>query len=86
MNEMPIIVFGDEGGVHIVAQNIVQLLHLLTFDCEISVNWDEAYFYKDEEEHEDNDDWAEFAKWIQGDFGLAAITDSEQTAEIISQA
>lgn len=86
MNEMPIIVFGDEGGVHIIAQNIVQLLHLLTFDCEISVNWDDAYFYKDEEEHEENDDWAEFAKWIQGDFGLDAITNSEQTAEIISQA
>ena len=29
LNNCPIVVFGDEGGVHIVAENILQLLYLI---------------------------------------------------------
>lgn len=56
LTEMPIVVFGDEGGVHIVANNIAELRYLLTFDVEISVGWDEAYFYKSETDDNTSDE------------------------------
>ena len=50
LDNCPVVVFGDEGGIHVVAANIRELLQLLTFDREISVDFDDAYFYKDEDE------------------------------------
>lgn len=44
LNEMPVIVFGDEGGVHVVAKNILELMHLLTFDSEVWVDHAGASF------------------------------------------
>ncbi|WP_126653850.1 hypothetical protein [Chryseobacterium aureum] len=73
LNKMPVVVFGDEGGVHIVAENMVQLLHLLTFDTEISVDSDEAYFYKDEDGDEESEDLNEYLTWIKENYGLIQI-------------
>ena len=83
MNNMPIVVFGDEGGVHIVAENILQLLHLLTFDTEITVDFDEIFFYKDEDDYEESEDLDEFLKWLKDDYNLDKI---EDTSTIISSA
>lgn len=83
INKMPIVVFGDEGGVYIVAENILQLLHLLTFDTEISVDFEEAYFYKDEDDYEESKDLNEFLEWLKGDYGLDQI---QEPSEIISSA
>ncbi|WP_257670820.1 hypothetical protein [Parapedobacter tibetensis] len=69
INEMPIVVFGDEGGTHIVAKNILQLLHLITFDTEISVDLEQAYFYKSED-YEESRDLNKFLKWLQENYGL----------------
>lgn len=73
--QMPIVVFGDEGGAHIVAENILQLLHLLTYDTEILIDFDEAYFYKDEEDYEESEDLDEYLKWLKDDYGLTRIED-----------
>ena len=75
LNEMPIVVFGDEGGVHIVAQNILQLLHLITFDTEISVEFDDVYFYKDENEYQKSKDLDAFLKWLKNDYNLDPVQD-----------
>ena len=83
INEMPIVVFGDEGGVHIVAENILQLLHLITFDTEISVDFEEIYFYKDEDDYEESEDLNEFLNWLKGDYGLDQI---QEPSDIISSA
>lgn len=83
INEMPVVVFGDEGGVHIVAENILQLIHLLTFDTEISVDFEEAYFYKDEDDYEESEDLNEFLKWLKEDYGLTQI---KEPSDIISSA
>lgn len=83
MGEMPIVVFGDEGGVHVVAENFVQLLHLLTFDSEISVDFEEVYFYKDEDDYEESEDLDAFLEWLKADFGLEAI---EEPAVVIDAA
>lgn len=73
LNQMPVVVFGDEGGVHIVAANILHFLHLLTYDAEIGVDFDEAYFYRDEESYEESEDLREYLKWIKGDYGFDQI-------------
>ena len=73
LNQMPIVVFGDEGGVHVVAENILQLLHLLTYDTEIMVDFDEAYFYKDEEDDYQSEDLDRYLEWIKADYKLNKI-------------
>ncbi|HMR84282.1 MAG TPA: hypothetical protein PKE30_14165 [Niabella sp.] len=83
INEMPIVVFGDEGGVHIVAENFLQLLHLLTFDAEISVDFDKAWFYKDENDYKESEDLDEFLEWLKDDYGLDQV---QEPADIIGAA
>lgn len=73
MDQMPVVVFGDEGGVHVVAGNILELMHLLTYDTEISINSDEAYFYMDEEDYEESEDLREYLKWIKNEYNLDQI-------------
>ncbi|HCA07716.1 hypothetical protein [Chryseobacterium sp.] len=78
LNQMPVVVFGDEGGVHIVAENILQLLYLLTYDTEITIDFDSAYFYRDEEDYEESEDLSEYLKWMAGDYGLAQIEEPDE--------
>lgn len=40
LEDMPVVVFGDEGGVHVVAQNVSELLEILSYDVEASVSHD----------------------------------------------
>ena len=77
LDQMPIVVFGDEGGVHIIAENILQLLQLLTYDTEISVDFDEAYFYKDKDEYEASEDHKEFLKFVKTDFNIDLVSETE---------
>lgn len=86
LNNCPIIVFGDEGGIHVVAENIRKLIHLLTLDTEISVDFDYAYFYKDEEYYEENENKEAFLEWIKKEFRLDPIKSNEEADEIIAQA
>jgi hypothetical protein len=58
----PVVVFGDEGGVHVVARDIRDLLRLLTLDTEISVDWERAYFWREEEEHSPGHD--RYLAWL----------------------
>ncbi|WP_343661553.1 hypothetical protein [Chryseobacterium sp.] len=73
---MPVVVFGDEGGVHVVAENLLQLLHLLSYDTEISVDFDTAYFYKDDEDDE-SEDRMEYIKWLKETFHLNPIEEPD---------
>jgi hypothetical protein len=43
---LPVAVFGDEGGQHVIARHLPALFQLLTFDSEIKVDWDTVYFYR----------------------------------------
>ena len=86
LNNCPIVVFGDEGGVHIVAENTQKLIQLLTLDTEISVDFDKAYFYKDEEYYEESENKDEFQEWVKEQFNLDAIEENEEADEIVEQA
>jgi hypothetical protein len=83
INQMPIVLFGDEGGIHIVAENILQLLHLLTYDTEISANIDEAYFEnKDPDDYEESEDLEKYLEWLKDDYGLTQIGNPESIIKI----
>lgn len=73
---LPIVVFGDEGGQHVVARNLRELLQLLGFDSEVSVDWDEAYFYR-EEGQQHRRGHAAYVAWLDQQFGLPAADDPD---------
>ncbi|WP_431956488.1 hypothetical protein [Nocardia lijiangensis] len=74
LSSLPVVVFGDEGGQHVVARHVRELFQLLGFDSEIRVEWEEVYFYRDEDEaHSDCHD--EFVAWLDENFGLPVAED-----------
>ncbi|MGV3611375.1 MAG: hypothetical protein ACO1N0_10525 [Fluviicola sp.] len=77
LSEFPIVVFGDEGGVHVIAENFLALMQLLTFDSEISVYHDEVYFYKEEDESEESEDHAAYVLWLKENFNLDPLSETE---------
>lgn len=85
LGEMPIVVFGDEGGVHVVAENLRQLLGLLTFDAEIYVDHDSVYFYKDADDYEASEDLPAFLEWLQKDYQISQLNEAE-TEKVIENA
>ncbi len=85
LSQMPIVVFGDEGGVHIVAENILQLLHLLTFDAEISISFEEAYFYKDEDDYESSEGLEEYVTWMKGDYGFHQMEEPDALVKVAQE-
>lgn len=85
LENCPIVVFGDEGGIFVVAENVVQLIHLLTFDTEISI-YRNAYFYRDEndDDYEESDTHYEFVDWVENNFSIQKIETNEQ-ADVITE-
>ncbi|WP_294674976.1 hypothetical protein [uncultured Fluviicola sp.] len=75
--DLPIVVFGDEGGVHVVANNVLVLMQMLSFDSEISVDFDEAYFYKDEDDYEESEDHQTYKNWLKKEFNLDPVEDPD---------
>lgn len=91
LENAPIVVLGDEGGIHVVAQNFKEWLSLLTLDCEITALPDDAYFYQmtDKEKAEYNWQPSEYAgayqEWASGEQGLGNV-DVERANMIIQNA
>jgi hypothetical protein len=77
LREMPIIVFGDEGGIHVIAENCEELLKILSFDVEVSVDHDSAYYYKSDEYYSESDDRTAFLAYIKADYNIEPITDAQ---------
>jgi hypothetical protein len=82
LGTLPVVVFGDEGGEFVVARDLRELLQLLGYDSEISV-YDEAYFYRDDDDHEASPYHQEYLAWLAENFGLAPEQDP---AAVISAA
>ena len=78
LNEAPILAFGSEGGIHIVAKDIKELLQILTFDVEPSTGWEELYFYKDEDDYEPSDKIVEYKKWALENFSIKSTDDADE--------
>lgn len=76
LSNLPVVVFGDEGGYHIVAKNILEFMQLLTYDTEISVDHEEVYFYKDED-YEESENLQKYINWLKENFNLDPIEETE---------
>jgi hypothetical protein len=85
LDELPIIVFGDEGGVHIVAENVLQLMQMLTFDSEIYVDFDQVYFYKEEDDYEESADNDSYKNWLKEHFNVDPVEDPNKIIETAQQ-
>ena len=58
-------------------------MQLLTFDIEISVDHEEVYFYKHEDDYEESENLTIYIRWLKENFNLDPI---ENTEEIIEKA
>ncbi|GAB7051634.1 hypothetical protein [Catenuloplanes indicus] len=67
---LPVVVFGDEGGQHVVARNLRELFRIATFDAEPMVDWDGVTFYRAADDaHRDSHE--DFVAWL----GEEPVTD-----------
>lgn len=81
LNVCPIVVFGDEGGCHIVAENILGLMQLLTYDTEVSVDYDQVYFYKNEDDYQESENLSAYINWLKQNFNLDLTENPELIIE-----
>lgn len=82
--ELPVVVFGDEGGQHVIARDLRDLLRLLGFDAEVSVDWDEAYYYR-EEDDEHRPGHEEYVAWLEERFGLDPASDPDAVVAVAQE-
>jgi hypothetical protein len=71
----PVVLFGDEGGVHVVAENVRGLLRILTYDAEPMVDHGAVSYYKDEEDHDQSDGHDDYVEWLANELGLEPVED-----------
>jgi ribosomal protein L21 len=69
VSKSPVVVFGDEGGEHIVAESVDDLLRVLAYDVEPSVDHDKVYFYKSKD-HKPSDEHRAFRRWLKIEFNI----------------
>ncbi|WP_033337562.1 hypothetical protein [Catenuloplanes japonicus] len=74
---LPVVVFGDEGGQHVVARNLRELFQILTFDAEPMIDWDEATYYRAEDDDTHRDAHDDFVAWLAEHFRLPPVTDAD---------
>lgn len=75
LSELPVVVFGDEGGEYVVAENIKGLLQLLTIDAEPIIS-SRISFYRDPED--DSSDYAaDYRNWLKEFFDLEPVEEAE---------
>jgi hypothetical protein len=81
LDELPVVLFGDEGGEFVVAENINAFLRLLTLDTE-PMTYQEASYYKGEDD--DATEYSgEYRNWLKKHFDLDAI---EEESTILAPA
>lgn len=83
LGEVPIVVFGCEGGFHVVARNLDGLLQILTFDCELMIDWGEVYYYKDPDDFEPSSMSKKYCDWLKNECALDTI---DSTDAIVAEA
>lgn len=84
ITDTPIVVFGSEGGYFVIAQNFNELIKILSFDCEPSVDFDEVYFCKDEDIESDN--ITVFREWITNELDIKPVFKEKKITKIVQKA
>jgi hypothetical protein len=81
----PIVAFGSEGGVQVVAENLVELFRILTFDAEPMISWDKITYYKSGDS-EPSDGAEDYAKWLKKTFKVDPAESAEEVEQIVEKA
>lgn len=76
LRSVPVVIFGDEGGAHLVAENLLAFLQLLTFGPEPMVGWDEVTYYRSDD-FEERADAAAYRTWAQEVWGIQSVDDAD---------
>lgn len=76
-DDAPVVIFGSEGGFHVVAENLTGLLHLLAYDAEPMADHDGVSYYKDESD-EGSDGHAAFVQWLASVYNISTFSDPEE--------
>lgn len=91
LDDCPIVVFGDEGGVFIASKNLKELLQIAAYDVE-PVVFDEEFYFSDKEELIEEGEYssAEFNKeyldWLRSEAKLKPILTIEDVDTVINNA
>lgn len=91
VEQMPIVIFGDESGVFPVANNLKELLQIAAYDVEPSVYEDEFSFADKEILEEDGDYVAtefnkEYLDWLRKEAKLKPILIIDEIDDIVASA
>jgi len=82
----PVVVFGDEGGVHVVAEDIVSLLRILTFDTEPMNDDEKVFYYRDEDDYEPSDRAADYVAWLAKHVEQKPVSGADEVEELVKAA
>lgn len=83
LEKNPIILFGDEGGAHVVASNLKELLILASYDSEPCVDEEGIEFYRDEDYYTQSPNYNEFIEFLKINFGITAINNADEANDIV---
>lgn len=89
LEHCPIVTFGDEGGILVIAQNFQELLLLLTFDTEPIVLWDRAFYYRsnaEKPERKRSMRHVVYLSWISERLQLGPVATNEMSNSITEAA
>jgi len=86
LENAPIVVFGDEGGVHVVAEDIKALFRILTLDTEPSIDHNEVWYYRNDDDYEPSDSAEPFAAWLAKEFKLEPVKNGDEVKKLVSAA
>lgn len=77
LSETPVIACGDEGGLHVVAGNVRELMQLLTYDVEPMIELDSITFYRSDD-YAPRASLAKFKDWLKSELGLDAVDEADR--------
>lgn len=83
LEDVPIVVSGSEGGIHIVAKNIKELLHILAADCEPMIDFDGVHYISFSDMYDDEEDYTSkyhslYLQWLKNNFNYEHFPDPNE--------
>ncbi|MGG5505206.1 MULTISPECIES: cell wall assembly protein [unclassified Myroides] len=91
LSNAPVVAFGDEGGIFVVARNIQELLQIAAYDVEAVVYENEFYFQDKEVLEEEGEFTAaefnmEYLDWLRTEAKLKPVLTIDDVDAIVDQA
>jgi hypothetical protein len=83
--ESPVLVFGESGGVHVVAESPLHFLRLLTLDAEPMVD-EGSVLYLKEESDPPSPRAKEYAGWLEHHFRVRPVRDAAEVEVLVRSA